>query len=69
MHYQLSLIKIAGITGNCFLLFMFEFEPTRLKLLFRTSSTIFVFESGSITIAGSNSCSEILEAYNFINKF
>ena len=31
--------------------------------------SIFVFESGSITIAGSNSCSEILEAYNFINKF
>jgi len=31
--------------------------------------SIFVFESGSITIAGSNSCSEILEAYNFINEF
>lgn len=31
--------------------------------------SIFVFESGSITIAGSNSCSEILEAYNFINTF
>jgi len=31
--------------------------------------SIFVFESGLITIAGSNSCSEILEAYNFINKF
>jgi TATA-box binding protein (TBP) (component of TFIID and TFIIIB) len=31
--------------------------------------SIFVFESGSITIAGSNSCCEILEAYNFINKF
>lgn len=30
--------------------------------------SIFVFESGSITIAGSNSCREILEAYNFINK-
>jgi hypothetical protein len=53
MHYQLSLIKIAGITGNCFLLFMFEFEPTRLKLLFRTSSTIFVFESAFVIVIGS----------------
>ena len=31
--------------------------------------SIFVFESGSITIAGSNSCYQILIAYNFINKF
>jgi len=31
--------------------------------------SIFVFESGSITIAGSNSSDEVLEAYNFINKF
>jgi TATA-box binding protein (TBP) (component of TFIID and TFIIIB) len=31
--------------------------------------SIFVFESGSITIAGSNSSKEILEVYNFINKF
>jgi TATA-box binding protein (TBP) (component of TFIID and TFIIIB) len=40
-------------------------------LSFKKTKTIsiFVFESGSITIAGSNSCSEILEAYNFINKF
>jgi TATA-box binding protein (TBP) (component of TFIID and TFIIIB) len=33
------------------------------------SISIFVFESGSITIAGSNLSSEVLEAYNFINKF
>jgi TATA-box binding protein (TBP) (component of TFIID and TFIIIB) len=33
------------------------------------SISIFVFESGSITIAGSNSSDEVLEAYNFINKF
>jgi len=31
--------------------------------------SIFVFESGSITIAGSNSCFQILTTYNFINKF
>ena len=31
--------------------------------------SIFVFESGSITIAGSNSCEQILYTYNFINKF
>lgn len=31
--------------------------------------SIFVFESGSITIAGSNSCTQVLETYNFINKF
>lgn len=31
--------------------------------------SIFVFESGSITIAGSNSCYQILTTYNFINKF
>lgn len=31
--------------------------------------SIFVFESGSITIAGSDSFEQILYAYNFINKF
>jgi len=31
--------------------------------------SIFVFETGSITIAGANSCYQILETYNFINKF
>ena len=31
--------------------------------------SIFVFESGSITIAGSNTSEEVLEVYNFINKF
>jgi TATA-box binding protein (TBP) (component of TFIID and TFIIIB) len=31
--------------------------------------SIFVFESGSITIAGSNSSQQVLETYNFINKF
>ncbi len=31
--------------------------------------SIFVFESGSITIAGSNSCQQVLETYNFINRF
>ena len=30
--------------------------------------SIFVFESGSITIAGANSSNQILETYNFINK-
>jgi TATA-box binding protein (TBP) (component of TFIID and TFIIIB) len=30
--------------------------------------SIFVFESGSITIAGSNSCQQVLDTYNFINK-
>ena len=30
--------------------------------------SIFVFESGSITIAGSDTCEQILYAYNFINK-
>ena len=36
----------------------------------RTNKTvsIFVFESGSITIAGANSCFQILLTYNFINK-
>jgi TATA-box binding protein (TBP) (component of TFIID and TFIIIB) len=29
--------------------------------------SIFVFESGSITIAGSNSCQQVLDTYNFIN--
>ena len=31
--------------------------------------SIFAFESGSITIAGSNSCEQILHTYNFINRF
>lgn len=31
--------------------------------------SIFIFESGSITIAGANSCYQILIVYNFINKF
>jgi TATA-box binding protein (TBP) (component of TFIID and TFIIIB) len=31
--------------------------------------SIFVFGSGSITIAGSNSYNEVLETYNFIGKF
>jgi hypothetical protein len=31
--------------------------------------SIFVFESGSITIAGSNSYNELIEAYEFIGKF
>lgn len=31
--------------------------------------SIFVFESGSITIAGSNSYDEVLEAYDFVGKF
>lgn len=31
--------------------------------------SIFVFESGSITIAGSDNCEQILYTYNFINKF
>ena len=31
--------------------------------------SIFIFESGSITIAGSNSYDEVLEAYNFIAEF
>ena len=31
--------------------------------------SVFVFESGSITIAGSDSCEQIQYTYNFINKF
>ena len=31
--------------------------------------SVFVFESGSITIAGSNSCYQISLTYDFINKF
>lgn len=31
--------------------------------------SIFVFESGSIVITGARSCKQILEAYNFINKY
>lgn len=41
----------------------------RLKNLPTKAISIFVFESGSITIAGSNSYDEVLEAYNFIGKF
>lgn len=31
--------------------------------------TIFVFEKGSVIITGGRNCSQILEAYNFINKY
>jgi len=41
----------------------------RLKYLPSKAISIFVFESGSITIAGSNSYDEVLEAYEFIGKF
>lgn len=41
----------------------------RLKFLPSKAISIFVFESGSITIAGSNSYDEVLEAYEFIGKF
>ena len=41
----------------------------RLKNLPSKAISIFVFESGSITIAGSNSYDEVLEAYNFVGKF
>ena len=41
----------------------------RLKDLPTKAISIFVFESGSITIAGSNSYNEVLEAYNFISNF
>ncbi|AYV80286.1 MAG: TATA box binding protein [Gaeavirus sp.] len=43
----------------------------KYKLKYNPAKTIsiFVFESGSITIAGSNSADEVLEAYNFINYF
>lgn len=41
----------------------------RLKNMPSKSISIFVFESGSITIAGSNSYDEVLEAYEFIGKF
>jgi hypothetical protein len=44
-----------------------------IKYYLKTNKTktisIFVFESGSITIAGANSSDEILEVYDFINKF
>jgi TATA-box binding protein (TBP) (component of TFIID and TFIIIB) len=36
---------------------------------FNKTISIFVFESGSITIAGSNSCQQVLDTYNFINRF
>jgi TATA-box binding protein (TBP) (component of TFIID and TFIIIB) len=41
----------------------------RLKHSPDKAISIFVFESGSITIAGSNSYNEVLEAYEFIGKF
>jgi TATA-box binding protein (TBP) (component of TFIID and TFIIIB) len=41
----------------------------RLKNSIDKAISIFVFESGSITIAGSNSYNEVLEAYNFIGNF
>lgn len=41
----------------------------RLTNLPTKAISLFVFESGSITIAGSNSYDEVLEAYNFIGKF
>lgn len=42
----------------------------KLNIPYRSKTiSIFVFESGSITIAGSDSCEQILYAYNFINKF
>lgn len=30
--------------------------------------SMFVFESGAITIAGANNCYQVIQAYNFINK-
>ncbi len=41
----------------------------RIPNMINKTISIFVFESGSITIAGSNSCQQVLETYNFINKF
>lgn len=41
----------------------------RIPDIINKTISIFVFESGSITIAGSNSCQQVLETYNFINKF
>jgi TATA-box binding protein (TBP) (component of TFIID and TFIIIB) len=41
----------------------------RLRNLPSKAISIFVFESGSITIAGSNSYDEVLEAYEFVGKF
>ncbi len=41
----------------------------RIPEIINKTISIFVFESGSITIAGSNSCQQVLETYNFINKF
>lgn len=46
----------------------FVYVKYRLKNFPAKTITIFVFESGSITIAGSNSYDEILEAYEFIGK-
>jgi len=41
----------------------YKLNKTPIKFI-----SIFVFESGSITIAGSNSYDEVFEAYNFIGK-
>jgi TATA-box binding protein (TBP) (component of TFIID and TFIIIB) len=41
----------------------------RLKNFPAKTISIFIFESGSITIAGSNSYDEVLEAYKFIGEF
>lgn len=41
----------------------------KYKLKNKKSISIMVFESGSVSITGANSCSEINEAYYFINSF
>lgn len=42
----------------------------KLNIPYRNKTiSIFVFESGAITIAGSDTCEQILYTYNFINKF
>ena len=47
------------------MLIIYIMESSQIYILI----SIFVFESGSITIAGSNSYYQVLETYNFINKF
>lgn len=37
--------------------------PNSIKVV-----SIFIFESGAITIAGANNCYQVIQAYNFINK-
>ena len=44
-------------------------NPTNSNNSTNKTISIFVFESGSITIAGSNSYDEVLEAYDFVGKF